>query len=693
MHNSRIAFVLIWCPMKIQKTVIVRTLLFLCLSIPSLLLAQDGCVYEPSGKIQKLLDQSFDMKKYETNERIEFLEKALEEDAKCTPCLMRLGEIEFKVAKRGGSFASSKQHFQQLDELCPNYHSEVYYYLGAMCYADREYEKASDYFEKFLRFPDADPSKFEKDYQKKYEEVEEAMKSVKAYAEIYKDAVEFKPKRVTGVSSPTDDYLPLISPDGEIMFFTRTVTKQAKGDVAPRSYEYFSWCKRPDINTTFDDGDALPSPFNQGANCGGATITVDNRELIVAMKNPNDKNPDNIDLFATHYTLVTNDVGQKVYQWGPLESLGELVNTPDGFEGQPTLSGDGQTLYFVGVRPECIKDANGNFSHDLFFSRRTQDGTWGKAQLLGGGINTKGQEKGPFMHSDSKTLYFASDGRVGVGKMDLFYCKVQDDGSINEIKNIGYPINSEADELGIVVTSDGELAYFGARNFQNNKGWDVYEFQIPEKAKPEKVMVVKGQVKTNAGEPPSKAKVEITYTESKQKEEVAVNSDDGTYAAVVKVSKNENVTLSVEGDDIAFNSRVIAKKDDPAPVVTKINMETREAKANEAFVINDIYYATNSADIEERSKIILDAFADYLQDHASMVIEIAGHTDGRGDDKANKALSAERAFEVMKYLVDHGVDSKRLTYQGYGESKPVGDNNTEEGRAMNRRTEFTIKKM
>ena len=105
-------------------------------------LSQDGCAYSPSGKIQKLLDQSFDMKKYETNERIEFLEKALDEDPKCTPCLMRLSEIEFKVAKRGGSFASAKQHLEQLDELCANYHSEVYYQLGAMYYADREYDKA-----------------------------------------------------------------------------------------------------------------------------------------------------------------------------------------------------------------------------------------------------------------------------------------------------------------------------------------------------------------------------------------------------------------------------------------------------------------------------------------------------------------------------------------------------------------------
>jgi outer membrane protein OmpA-like peptidoglycan-associated protein/tetratricopeptide (TPR) repeat protein len=667
--------------------------IFICILCTDDAYSQGGCEYTPSSKIQKLLDQSFDMKKYETNERIEFLERALDEDAKCTPCLMRIAEIEFKMAKRGGSFAASKQHFQQLDELCPNYHSEVYYYLGAMSYADREYEKAIDYFEKFLRFPDSDPTKFEKDYQKKYAEVEEALKSVKAYAEIYKDNIDYKPIRVTGVSSPTDDYLPLISPDGEIMFFTRTVSKQAKGDIATRTYEYFSWCKRPDINTNFDEGNALPEPFNQGANCGGATITVDNRELIVAMKNPNPKNPDNIDLFSTKYSLKTTEMGQKIYQWGPLESLGDFVNTPDGFEGQPTLSGDAKTLYFVGVRPECVKDPSGNYSHDIFFSRRASDGSWGKAQPIGGGINTTGQEKGPFMHSDSKTLYFASDGHIGVGKMDLYYCKVNDENQIDKINNIGFPINSELDELGIVVTSDGELAYFGAKNFQNNKGWDVYEFKMPEKAKPEKVMVVKGQVKKTSGDPPENATVEITYTESKRKEEISVNSDDGSYAAVVKMQSNETVTLSIEGEDIAFNSRVIAKKDEPAPVVAKLNMETREAKANESFIINDIYYSTNSAEIEPRSKIILDAFAEYLNDHPAMVIEIAGHTDSRGDENANKALSAERAFEVMKYLVDHGVNAKRLAYQGYGESRPLGDNNTEEGRAMNRRTEFLIKKM
>jgi outer membrane protein OmpA-like peptidoglycan-associated protein/tetratricopeptide (TPR) repeat protein len=669
------------------------TLLATIVILSNIMIGQDDCSFTPSGKVQKLLDQSFDTKKYETQQRVEFLEKALEEEPKCLPCLVRLAEIEFKVAKRGGSFASSKQHYEKVVELCPTYHSDPFYYLGAMSYADREYEKAESYFDKFLRFPDSDPSKFEKDYQKKYEEVEEALVSIRAYAEIYKDKIEYNPLKVSGVSSTTDDYLPLISPDGEIMFFTRTVMKQAKGDYVQKMNEEFSWSKRPDINTQFDNGASLPAPFNQGANCGGATITVDNRELIVAMKNPNAKNPNNIDLFSTRYEMALDDQGNKIYYWGELVNLGEQINTPDGFEGQPSLSGDGKTLFFVGVRPECMTDKSSNFSHDLFYSQRQTDGSWGPCKPLPGKINSHGQEKAPFMHSDSKTLYFASDGHIGVGGMDIYYCKMNDDGSFSDIHNIGFPINSEADELGIIVSSDGEIAYFGARNFQNNKGWDVYQFKLPERAKPEKVMLVKGQVKDQSGEPVQDAKVEITYNETKAKEEVKVNGDDGSYATIVKIERNQNVTLSVEGSGIAFNSRLVAKKDQPAPVVTKMNMETKETKQGDPFVINDIYYSTSSADIATDSKIILDAFAEYLNENPSMEIEIGGHTDDIGDDKTNLALSSERAFEVMNYLSGKGVSGKRMSYKGYGETKPIGSNATEEGRAKNRRTEFIIRRM
>ena len=277
--------------------------------------------------------------------------------------------------------------------------------------------------------------------------------------------------------------------------------------------------------------------------------------------------------------------------------------------------------------------------------------------------------------------------------MDIFYCDMLPDGTFSKPKNLGFPINTEADELGIIVTSDGEVAYFGAKNFNGNKGWDVFQFEMPEKARPEKVMVLKGQVKDEQGNAAQNAKVELTYSESKEKEQITVNNDDGSYAAIVKIQRNENVTLSVQGEGLAFNSRLVTKKDCPIPVVTKLNMEAPKAEANKPVVINDIYYSTAKAEIEDASKNILDAFADYLLANPTMEIEIRGHTDNVGDDLTNKTLSTERAFEVFNYLASKGIQGKRMSYTGFGKTKPIADNTTEEGRAKNRRTEFVIKKM
>jgi len=672
-----------------------RCIALLLFSLFSLsLFAQDGCVYEASSKITKLIDQSKDTKKYEANERLAFLDKALEEDPNCLPCLFRLGELEFLRAKRSGaSFEPAKLRFEKIAEICPEYHSEQWYYLGAMQYADKEYEKAEESFNKFLRFPDSDPSKFEKDYQKKYEEVEEALKSVKQYAEIYKEKIDFQPKKVYGVSSGDDDYLPLISPDGEIMFFTRKKFKQAKGDYETKMVEEFTWCKRPDINQQFNNGEALPDPFNLGDSYGGATVSVDNKEMIVAKKNPKGTNPQNIDLFSTRYEKTTDKFGQTVYVWSELTDLGSAINTDNGWEAQPSLSGDGQFLFFAAVREGCMKDANGNFSHDLFYSQRQADGSWSVAKPLPGNINTKGQEKAPFMHSDSRTLYFSSNGHIGVGGMDLFHCKLNDDGTFTTPKNIGYPINNEEDQLGIIVASDGDVAYFGANKFNGEKGWDIYEFKMPEKAKPERVAIMKGSVSNTDQTPVQNASVEIKYAQSGTSEKVKVNSDDGSYAAIVKLEKKEDVLLNVSGDGIAFNSRIVSRKEDTkAPVVLKLNMEVQQDVENTPFVINDIVYTTNKAEIQEESKLILASFADYLKANPALEIEIRGHTDNVGNDQNNMALSADRAFEVLNYLASLGVEGARMSAKGFGETKPIADNNTDEGRAKNRRTEFVIKK-
>jgi outer membrane protein OmpA-like peptidoglycan-associated protein len=162
----------------------------------------------------------------------------------------------------------------------------------------------------------------------------------------------------------------------------------------------------------------------------------------------------------------------------------------------------------------------------------------------------------------------------------------------------------------------------------------------------------------------------------------------------VRTSKNEDVVLKVEGENIAFNAQVIAKKDDPNPAdVLKLNVEAAVVAENKPFVIRDIYYTTARADINPESMYILSEFASYLKEHPNWIIEIRGHTDNTGEDKTNEALSLNRAKEVKAFLISKGVSDGQLEAVGYGEKKPIASNDTEAGRAKNRRTEFVIKKM
>jgi outer membrane protein OmpA-like peptidoglycan-associated protein len=652
-----------------------------------------SCEFEPSAKATKLLEKAADKKKYDSDQRIGFFEEALDEDANCLPCLLELGESYFKRAKHGsGNFNQSLSNLERLVEACPEYHSAPWYYLGAIYYADHQYEKALKAFDTFRHFPDDDQNKFDKDYQKKYEEVEGALPFVEFYKDFFAHAGELSTKVVSGVSSNNDEYLPALSPDGELMFYTRKYMKKSKGDVVAKQVEEFTWSTRPDINGVFDEGEALPKPFNMGDNYGGTSISVDNKELFIAKKNPVSGNPDNIDIFVTRYELVTDPkTQQKNYVWSELENLGPNVNTDMGWESQPSLSGDGKTLFFATVRENTMLDASGNPGTDIFYSVRQPDGSWSPAKSVGPPINTNYNDKAPFMHSDSHTMYFASDRQPGGGGYDLWYTRQNEDGSWQKPRNMGSPINTDDDEHGMIVSSDGEEAFYASRRIQGAKGLDIYSFPVPEEARPDKVIILKGKVTDETGEVPKDAVVELKYVQSKTIEKVAVSGDDGAYATIVNVSKNEDVVVSVKAENTAFNTHLVVDKEEKiAPAVVKLEVETAKVKKSQPFVIPDIYYSTSSADINRESKIILDEFATYLLANPKIAIEIGGHTDSQGSDDTNLALSMDRAFEIKGYLEKMGVPGKRITAKGYGESKPVASNDNEEGRSKNRRTEFVI---
>ncbi|MFZ1687053.1 MAG: OmpA family protein [Flavobacteriales bacterium] len=653
--------------------------------------ANDPCGKPTDKRIVKLLEEAAKAK--DGGERHGKLKATQEIDASCSECLFQLGVSAYKRAKEGGlSLDASMRYFEQLKAKCPEYHADVDYYMGSIHYANSEWAKAKKSFEAFLRFPSEDQSKFSKDQDKKYKDVEEVMPELEFAADFYRNVVTGPAKPVMGVSTANDEYLPNLSPDNELIFFTRVRGVQAKGDMVTRKVEELTWSKRSSTglgmtgSSGFDGGVALPEPFNTGDGYGGVTISVNNKEMFVTVCGPPDeKNYRNCDILRSHYETKFNlDAGGQQWEWSELEDPGPSINT-DGWDSQPSLSADGNTLYFARLAKD---DSTGNT--DIYTSKRNEKGEWSVAVPIGAPINTPAADKAPFMHSDSRTLYFASKGHRGMGGYDIFFSKLGDDGSWSKPKNLGHPINTKEDEHGLIVSTDGKLAYFASNRLKGAGGLDVFTFDMPQDARPDDVLVVKGEVKDEGGKVVKDATVEIKYMDTRMTEVMHVDQADGRYAAVVKLKPGADVVVTVKKPDHVFDSRAFAAADTVRGGIAEVDMTVRKIEVGKSYRVNDINYATNSAVIEPASEFVLDELITFLKENPGVRIEIQGHTDNVGNMSDNMALSQDRAFTVKGYLEGKGISGTRLTAKGYGPTEPVAENSTLEGRAQNRRTAFVI---
>ena len=675
-----------------------RTCLLLAtlITLPFLTFAQwedeeKACAAVLEGKTLKLYEKGINGSKYDRAERVAFLEEAFERDEACMACLFEWGRLEFNEIKRSrGSFYPAQQPLLQLIDACPFFRAEAWYMLGAMAYADREYEAAQSYFDEYLRFPPASEEVLGKRRDRYVAEVKEVLPTIAFELAFRENEGKYHPASIPPVSTPRDEFLPALSPDGSLLFFTRRERYKAKGDVVSTESEVFYAAER-EVGDEFSAGLALESPFNSGARYGGASISVDNRELYIAASNPTGANPDNIDLYVTEYEIVERDNdGAYFYVWGPLAPVAAL-NTTDGWEAQPALSADGNELFFAAVNANSRQDRNGNPTMDIWSSTRASTGEWQPAQMLPSPINSDSNDKAPFLHPDGKTLYFASDRRPGGGGYDIWMCRRDDTGAWGEATNFGAPLNTSGDEQGLVVSTNGDEAFFSGRR-DGTQGMDIIRFPVPDAMKPESVFIVQGDLLGPDNEVPEGARLYLQYAQSKNVQEIEVNRQDGHFASVVRASE-EDVLLVAEADGIAFEAQVVFDADSEASPPDRLDtpVELEEASNGEPFEIGDIQFATNSAEINRTSLLMLDLFAAYLLRNDAIGVHIKGHTDDRGRPEDNQVLSENRAARVAEALEQFGVPSSRITHAGFGQSQPVASNATAEGRSQNRRTEFEIR--
>jgi outer membrane protein OmpA-like peptidoglycan-associated protein len=242
--------------------------------------------------------------------------------------------------------------------------------------------------------------------------------------------------------------------------------------------------------------------------------------------------------------------------------------------------------------------------------------------------------------------------------------------------------------LGFVVNTQGTKAYFASNKLSGRGGWDIYSFDLYPEARPEKVFLVKGQLIDDNGAAITEAKLEVRNTRTEEISEGIVDSETGSYAVAVTTEKNKNDDYLME--DYSFTSALIETSEETFVAPVTIDFEVKPIEKGKSVELHDINYATASFEIDKKSLLVLDGFIEFLNENPSIKIEIRGHTDNTGSMQTNMTLSNNRAKAVYDYLVSRGVYASRLKYQGFGPKMPVASNDTDYGRAKNRRTEFYI---
>ena len=661
------------------------------------IIGQDlDCEVEVPKSIEKIYLKAKNYKKYDYKNRVKYYKETLELEEDCIPCIWELAKMSFRRKYTiGDPMDFPKKYFLQLESLCPAFHADVYYYLSLIYYMEKNDCEAVKYFNKFLEFPTENKKQIAINYKDQKLYVEASLEMSQYFCDFYSNPVPFNPKVLKNISTAErNEILPVISPDNEHIYYTIEYDEYVKGDFAVHHEQLFANSTRVSFRENFLEGKPLEEPFNLGPKYGGATLSLNNKEMYICACIQNG-GYFNCDLYVSENQKKTitlkregKDFDTTFYSWSPLKNLGPNVNGPQTWEAQPSLSGDGKTLYFASARP------GGYGKIDIYYSNRNEDGSWSKAENMGKPINSSESDKSPFIHTDSRTFYFvseSSDYRWGAGDFDIFYTQQNEETLIwEEPKNIGYPINSEEAEESLIVSVDGHYGYFSSTRKEGLGGKDIFYFEIPEEAKPDKIVLAKG--KGSFGPNGSEnAKMILRDKNGNKKEQDFSVGDEGEFIAIVNVEEVKgDALLEIQTEDGAFESLLISEEDVGNTVVKEKQIDVKPMEKGKAYTINDILFESNSSKLKESSKIVLDGFVDWLLVNKELNIEIQGHTDDVGPDKANLALSMDRSFSVMEYLIKNGVEKSRLKFKGYGESNPKVPNTSSKSRSINRRTDFLI---
>lgn len=645
-------------------------LVFFCL-----LMTYSCAVSQPDGELSKnkkavehfmKANELLNFQQFE--QALEEIDKALNKDDEFEMAYIVKGDV-LKELKR---YDESQKAYEKALALNPKL-DEVYLYMGEMQFRAMKYSESVGSLETFLTTKSS-PTKKQK--------AEDLLIHARFAAEAIKHPVPFDPKNLEGgINTPGHEYFPGLTADEGTFIFTRRLGTE------PMDHEDFLICKKQ-ADGTWGTPYNLGAPVNTPGNEGTVTISTDGQFIFFACCDRTKRStfqgqekgvgrPD--DVFPGCDLYFSKLDGDK---WSIPRHLGPVINSL-AWESQPCLSSDGLTLYFTSTR-------QGGLGGSDIWMTRFENGKFQEPVNMGPEINTPGNEQSPFIHPDDQTLYFSSTGWPGFGNFDFFLSRRDDNGKWKKPVNLGYPVNSSGAEKGLLVSRSGEIAYFSTNERSDGKGGvDIFSFNLYPEARPQKLSYLKGVVSDAKTNEKLGARVELIDLETGSRViESSSNVKSGEFLVVLQAGKN--YALNVNKETYLFHSENFAMKDASMEKPFTLEVKLNKPALGESVVLRNIFFEVDSFELKPESRAELEKLVDFLKQSPTLKIEVSGHTDNTGVKQKNLKLSENRARSVYNYLVEKGIDKTRLSYKGYGDSKPKASNDTEEGRRQNRRTEFTI---
>lgn len=598
------------------------------------------------------------LKDYEN--AVQKLTEALKSEPEFIEAWLLLGQVYTDADK----IEESVKAYNRAVELDPLFFPNVLYFLAENEMALGKYYDARVHYEWFLALSNIKPRLREA-----------ALKSHASCAlaiHSWEHPVPFEPKNLgPNINTKYDEYWPSLSVDEKMLVYTLLLPVDASNPAYYGNRQedlYFSKFENGQWQLAKDVGSPPNTPDNEGAQSISG-----NGMLMVFTGCMRDDGHGYCDLYFSE-----NRNGA----WTVPKNIGPPVSTRYS-EKQPALSSDGRVVYFSSDRP------GGFGNYDLWMSVRRDDGTWSKPVNMGKNINSEGSDQSPFMHPDNKTLYFSSTGWPGMGKYDIFLSRKTSDSTWSEPMNLGYPINTHNAEQGLIVNSNADMAYFSSDRL-HGKGQDIFSFELYHDARPNRASFMKGKVYDSETTRPLEARFELIDLET-SKTVISSNSDPGSGEFLVVIPVDADYALNVSRPSYLFHSENFSFDKVYSSIEPfYMDIALKPMKVGLSITLRNVFYKTDSFALDSRSKVELNKVASLLNANPTLVIEIGGHTDNVGTAAYNITLSGRRAAEVVKYLVLNGIARERISSRGYGLNIPVATNETEEGRALNRRTELKI---